>query len=103
MPPSYTSSNERSHGKIEVEEPQQQQPQPPLSSEREVVIEQQSSQPPPAFSQESIESVDSVALKSRNQVMQQRIDNLERGKMELSMSKAPLKARIRQKEDACVK
>jgi len=103
LPPSYPSSNERSHGKIEVEEPQQQQPQPPLSSEREVVIEQQSSQPPPAFSQESIESVDSVAMKSRNQVMQQRIENLEREKMELSMSKAPLEARIRQKEDAWVK
>ena len=35
--------------------------------------------------------------------MQQQIDNLEREKMELSMSKAPLEARIRQKEDACVK
>jgi len=35
--------------------------------------------------------------------MQRRIENLEREKMDLAMSKAPLEARIRQKEDAWVK
>mmetsp|Transcript_24932 Transcript_24932/g.52202 ORF Transcript_24932/g.52202 Transcript_24932/m.52202 type:complete len:1014 (-) Transcript_24932:390-3431(-) len=101
LPPSYPTSNERSHDKSEAEEPHQQHPPP--SSEREVVIEQQQPSQPPAFSQESIESVDSVAMKSRIQAMQKRIESLEREKMELSMSKAPLEARIRQKEDAWVK
>jgi len=102
LPPSYPSSNERSHDKFEVEESQQQRP---LSSERELVIEQQQQQPThaAAFSQESIESVDSAAMKSRMQTMQKRIESLEREKFELSMSKAPLEARIRQKEDAWVK
>ena len=35
--------------------------------------------------------------------MQKRIDMLEREKMELSMSKAPLEARMRQKEDTFLK
>eukprot|EP00574_Skeletonema_japonicum_P000604 CAMPEP_0201741318 /NCGR_PEP_ID=MMETSP0593-20130828/46750_1 /ASSEMBLY_ACC=CAM_ASM_000672 /TAXON_ID=267983 /ORGANISM="Skeletonema japonicum, Strain CCMP2506" /LENGTH=665 /DNA_ID=CAMNT_0048235651 /DNA_START=111 /DNA_END=2109 /DNA_ORIENTATION=+ len=35
--------------------------------------------------------------------MQRRIENLEREKMDLAMSKAPLEARIRQKEDAWIK
>lgn len=50
-----------------------------------------------------IESVDSAALRSRLHAMQRRIENLEREKMELNMSKAPLEARMRQKEDAWVR
>jgi len=42
---------------------------------------------------------DSAALRSQLQFMQKRIDNLERENLELSMSKAPLEACIRQKED----
>ncbi|KAL7534399.1 hypothetical protein ACHAXR_005847 [Thalassiosira sp. AJA248-18] len=42
-------------------------------------------------------------MKSRIHAMQKQIDRLEREKMELSMSKAPLEARIRQKEDAWIK
>jgi kinesin family protein C1 len=72
-------------------------------------------QPPPSFSQESVESynstttttttnnVDGMAMQSRIAAMQRRIENLEREKMDLAMSKAPLEARIRQKEDAWVK
>ena len=129
LPPSYPGSNERSldnnntTAKFEVDEQPPQPPQPslqaqPHSSERsnELVIEQQQQlaqyqqqHPTPTatttstFSQESVESIDSAALKSRLQAMQRRIDNLEREKFELSMSKAPLEARIRQKEDAWVK
>ena len=132
LPPSYPGSNERSLDnnntttKFEVDEQPPQPPQPslqaqPHSSERsnELVIEQQQQlaqyqqqHPTPTattttttstFSQESVESIDSAALKSRLQAMQRRIDNLEREKFELSMSKAPLEARIRQKEDAWVK
>ena len=63
----------------------------------------ESIQEPESFSQGSMDSVDGVAMKSRIQAMQRRIDNLEREKMELSMAKAPLEARMRQKEDAWVK
>jgi hypothetical protein len=56
-----------------------------------------------SYSQESTDSIDSLAMKSRISAMQKRIDMLEREKMELSMSKAPLEARMRQKEDAFVK
>eukprot|EP00984_Skeletonema_dohrnii_P020049 scaffold9692_cov117-Skeletonema_dohrnii-CCMP3373.AAC.8 len=64
--------------------------------------------PPPSFSQESVESttsstVDGMVMQSRITAMQRRIENLEREKMDLAMSKAPLEARIRQKEDAWVK
>jgi len=104
LPPSYPSSNERSADKFEAEETQQKPQQHPHSSERELVIERQ---PPPtptaSFSQETIETVDSAALKSRLQAMQKRIESLEKEKMELCMIKAPLEARIRQKEDAWVK
>jgi len=64
LPPSYPSSNERSHDKFEVEESQQQRP---LSSERELVIEQQQQQPThaAAFSQESIESVNSSGCRRK--------------------------------------
>jgi kinesin family protein C1 len=50
-----------------------------------------------------IESVDSAAMRSRLHAMQRRIESLEREKMELSMSKAPLEARMRQREDAWVR
>ena len=62
-----------------------------------------------SFSQESVDSyasannVDGMAMQSRITAMQRRIENLEREKMDLAMSKAPLEARIRQKEDAWVK
>mmetsp|Transcript_24067 Transcript_24067/g.49180 ORF Transcript_24067/g.49180 Transcript_24067/m.49180 type:complete len:930 (+) Transcript_24067:134-2923(+) len=55
---------------------------------------------PEGFSYGGMDSVEGAAMKSRIQAMQKRIDNLEREKMELSMSKAPLEARMRQKEDA---
>jgi kinesin family protein C1 len=65
--------------------------------------------PTSSFSQESVDSyasannVDGMAMQSRITAMQRRIENLEREKMDLAMSKAPLEARIRQKEDAWVK
>jgi len=101
LPPSYPNSNESSNDKSEAEEPREQQ-QPPPPSDREVVVEQQKPQLPSSF-HEGVESVDSAAMRSRIQAMQKRIDSLEREKMELSMSKAPLEARIRQKEDAWVR
>ena len=52
-------------------------------------------QPSSIFSQESLESsattnVDGMAMQSRISAMQRRIENLEREKMDLAMSKAPL-------------
>ena len=55
------------------------------------------------YSQESLESIDSAAMQSRMLQMQNRINKLESEKTELIMSKAPLEARMRQREDAWVK
>ena len=55
------------------------------------------------MSQETTNTVEEADLRSRVSVMQQRITQLERDKMALSMSKAPLEARFRQKEDAWTK
>jgi kinesin family protein C1 len=52
---------------------------------------------------ENYDSVEGAGLRSRVQEMQQRITQLEREKMALSMSKAPLEARFRQKEDTWLK
>lgn len=49
---------------------------------------------------EEVNTVEGAGLRSRIQEMQQRVDQLEKEKMVLSMSKAPLEARFRQKEDA---
>lgn len=46
-----------------------------------------------------MDSVEGASLRSRLREMKQRIDQLEQEKMVLSMSKAPLEARFRQKED----
>jgi kinesin family protein C1 len=98
LPPSYpthsNSSGTNNNERMEVDEQYNQLP--PAATE-------QPSSSSFHHSQESIESVDSVAMRSRLHAMQIRIDNLEREKMELSMSKAPLEARIRQKEDSWVK
>ena len=55
------------------------------------------------LSQTSVGSGDAVedaGMRSRIQEMQQRINQLEREKMSLNISKAPLEARFRSKEDA---
>jgi len=52
---------------------------------------------------EDMENVDQPGLKSRLKLMEKRIQILEKEKMELSMSKAPLEARLRQKEDQWLK
>lgn len=52
---------------------------------------------------EDIDNVDQPGLKSRLILMEKRIQVLEKEKMELSMSKAPLEARLRQKEDLWLK
>jgi len=49
---------------------------------------------------DSVNNNGSIGLKSRVIEMQQRIQRLEREKMELSMSKAPLESRLRQAEEA---
>jgi len=48
---------------------------------------------------ETIDSVEGAGLVSQMERMKQRVEQLEKEKMELSMSKAPLEARFRQKED----
>ncbi|KAL7553481.1 hypothetical protein ACHAWF_016758 [Thalassiosira exigua] len=108
LPPSYPtaggSSADRSREGVEeaprrTQPPRQQQPKDPYpsSAERPSTVELQPSQP------DSADSVDSAALRSRVSAMRKQIDRLEREKMELAMSKAPLEARIRQKEDAWVR
>ena len=52
---------------------------------------------------DELDSVEGAALRSRVLEMQQRVEQLEKEKMVLSMSKAPLEARFRQKEDAWLK
>jgi len=107
LPPSYPGSNERSVDKQDGDEPQQQQFE--LDEAQQLSSIQHPTPTTTAltttnnFSQESHDSIDSAALKSRLQVMQKRIDNLEREKFDLNMSKAPLEARIRQKEDMWLK
>jgi len=107
LPPSYPGSNERSVEKLDGDEPQQQQFEvdeaQQLSSIQHPTPTTSSLTTTNNFSQESHDSIDSAALKSRLQVMQKRIDNLEREKFDLNMSKAPLEARIRQKEDMWLK
>lgn len=75
----------------------------PHSTEREEVIVQTRTASQPAFVLESMEIVNSAAIKSRIRVMQTQIERLEREKMELGMSKAPLEARIGQKGHALAK
>lgn len=50
--------------------------------------------------QEVADSVEDAGLFSQMERMKQRVEQLEKEKMHLSMSKAPLEARFRQKEDA---
>jgi predicted nucleic acid-binding Zn-ribbon protein len=95
-PPSYNHPPSSAPSSVE-----QRAPLPPSSSSQP--SEEAQTHP----SQESVattpDSIDSLAMKSRISALQKRIDMLEREKMELSMSKAPLEARMRQKEDAFVK
>lgn len=48
---------------------------------------------------DTIDTVEGAGLASQMERMKQRVEQLEKQKMELSMSKAPLEARFRQKED----
>ena len=48
---------------------------------------------------ETIDSVEGAGIASQMERMKQRVEQLEKEKMQLSMSKAPLEARFRQKED----
>ena len=97
LPPAHRSSNEVRYEKSEavVAVPQKLVQQ----HESEDRLQEQF----PWSDLSPIESVDSAALRSRLHAMQRRIENLEREKMELNMSKAPLEARMRQKEDAWVR
>lgn len=52
---------------------------------------------------DELDTVEGAGLRSRVLEMQQRVEQLEKEKMVLSMSKAPLEARFRQKEDAWLK
>lgn len=52
---------------------------------------------------EDIDTIEEAGLRSRVQEMQQRITQLEREKLDLTKSKAPLEARFRQKEDSWVR
>jgi kinesin family protein C1 len=52
---------------------------------------------------EPVDSIEGAGLRSRIQEMQQRVAQLEKEKVALSMSKAPLEARFRQKEEAWIK
>ena len=56
-----------------------------------------------AFKQENVDTVEGAGLLSQLERMKQRVEQLEQEKMHLSMSKAPLEARFRQKEDAWIK
>jgi len=111
IPPSYSAPTTNNNTDVEL-----QQHHHHHSDDFETVtsaaaggtIDYQQPPPPPFFSQESVESttsstVDGMVMQSRITAMQRRIENLEREKMDLAMSKAPLEARIRQKEDAWVK
>jgi kinesin family protein C1 len=55
------------------------------------------------FKTENVDTVEGAGLLSQVHRMKQRVEQLEKEKMELSMSKAPLEARFRQKEDTWVK
>jgi kinesin family protein C1 len=52
---------------------------------------------------ENYDTVEGAGLLSQVERMKQRVEQLEKEKMNLSMSKAPLEARFRQKEDAWMK
>jgi kinesin family protein C1 len=52
---------------------------------------------------ENYDTVEGAGLLSQVERMKQRVEQLEKEKMDLSMSKAPLEARFRQKEDAWMK
>ncbi|CAJ1955049.1 unnamed protein product [Cylindrotheca closterium] len=50
-----------------------------------------------------VDTIDDAGFQSQMERMKRRLEQLEKEKMDLSMSKAPLEARIRQKEDAWMK
>lgn len=75
-----------------------------LSQEDDVHVQSVSDAMSSAAKQSSDnDDVDQPGLKSRLVLMEKRIQILEKEKMELSMSKAPLEARLRQKEDQWLK
>lgn len=49
---------------------------------------------------ETVDSIEGAGLQSQMERMKQRLEQLEKEKMHLSMAKAPLEARFRQKEDS---
>jgi len=53
----------------------------------------------PDISQSNVSHVEGAGLQSQMERMTQRVEQLEKEKMELSMAKAPLEARFRQRED----
>jgi kinesin family protein C1 len=52
---------------------------------------------------DTVDSIEGAGLASQMERMTQRLEQLEKEKMHLSMSKAPLEARFRQKEDSWLK
>lgn len=95
LPPSYPSCSERDNEKddMQLDQPQKQH--------YSTLSDSTSIDPYP--SHEGVESVDVAALQSRLAVMERRSEILEREKMELNMSKAPLEARMRQMESTWIK
>jgi len=109
IPPSYSAPTTNNNDDVELHQHHHSDDYETVTSAAAGgTIDYQQPPPPPFFSQESVESttsstVDGMVMQSRITAMQRRIENLEREKMDLAMSKAPLEARIRQKEDAWVK
>ncbi|CAJ1965850.1 unnamed protein product [Cylindrotheca closterium] len=58
---------------------------------------------PSSSNSAQVDTIDDAGFQSQMERMKRRLEQLEKEKMDLSMSKAPLEARIRQKEDAWMK
>ena len=52
---------------------------------------------------DTIDAVEGAGIQSQMERMKKRLEQLEKEKMDLSMSKAPLEARFRQKEESWLK
>lgn len=55
------------------------------------------------YSAGQVDTIDDAAFQSQMERMKQRVEQLEKEKMDLSMAKAPLEARFRQKEETWMK
>ncbi len=104
LPPSYPNGSERdSDNALETASDNASHLQSDHNQKQYCPTFAETSSVVPYSNNNGIESVDVAALQSRLTVMERRNEILEREKMELSMSKAPLEARMRQMESAWVK